>query len=167
LLSEGIRFETEWAQKWAQSLFLGCFWIAPKRFKLLILFGGRGRNRIISQTYFQQHAGQRMTPKTMQSSRNPINRAQMERIFAVSLPLDSSLQPSVRQRSFSAQPLWCQGSYAKPGDTNILRLTGQGDSMERVCFLSDRAEYGQGKSRTPCAFEIRDASATTSSCSVR
>ena len=26
-------------------LFLGCFWIAPKRSKLLILFGGRGRNR--------------------------------------------------------------------------------------------------------------------------
>jgi hypothetical protein len=61
LLSEGIRFETEWAQKWAQSLFLGCFWIALKRSKLLILFGGRGRNRIFNQTYFQQHAGQRMT----------------------------------------------------------------------------------------------------------
>jgi hypothetical protein len=24
--------------------------------------GGRGRNRIFNQTYFQQHAGQRMTP---------------------------------------------------------------------------------------------------------
>jgi hypothetical protein len=46
-----------------------------------------------------------MTPKTMKSSRNPINRAQMERIFAASLPLDSRLQLSVRQRSSSAQHL--------------------------------------------------------------
>jgi hypothetical protein len=40
-----IRFETAWAQKWAQLLFLGCFRMAPIRSKLLILFGGRGRNR--------------------------------------------------------------------------------------------------------------------------
>jgi hypothetical protein len=46
-----------------------------------------------------------MTPKTMKSSRNPTNRAQMERVFAASLPLDSGLQLFVRQRSFSAQPL--------------------------------------------------------------
>jgi hypothetical protein len=38
--------------------------------------------RIISQTYFQQHAGQRMTPKTVKSSRNPINRAHLEQIGA-------------------------------------------------------------------------------------
>ena len=30
--------------------------------KSLNLNGGRGRNRIFNQTYFQQHAGQRMTP---------------------------------------------------------------------------------------------------------
>jgi hypothetical protein len=41
--------------------------------------GGRGRNRIINLTYFQQHAGQRMTPKTVKSIRNPINRAPIER----------------------------------------------------------------------------------------
>jgi hypothetical protein len=46
-----------------------------------------------------------MTPKTMKSSRNPINRAQMERVFVASLPLDSRLQLSVRQRSFSARPI--------------------------------------------------------------
>jgi hypothetical protein len=34
---------------------------------------------MISQTYLQQYAGQRMTPETMQSSRKLINRAQMER----------------------------------------------------------------------------------------
>jgi hypothetical protein len=38
--------------------------------------GGRGRNRTYNQTYFQQHAGQRMTPETMKSISNPINRAQ-------------------------------------------------------------------------------------------
>ena len=36
-----IRFETVWAQKWAQSLFLGCFWIAPSCSKLLILWWTR------------------------------------------------------------------------------------------------------------------------------
>ena len=41
--------------------------------------GGRGRNRIINQTYFQQHAGRRMTPKAVESSRKPINRAHIER----------------------------------------------------------------------------------------
>lgn len=35
------RFETGWAQKWAQSLFLGCFLIGPKRSKLLILWWTR------------------------------------------------------------------------------------------------------------------------------
>jgi integrase len=64
--------------------------------KSKILFGSSGRTRINSQTHFQQHAGQRMTPKTMKSSRNPINRAQMERVFAASLPLDSRLQLIVR-----------------------------------------------------------------------
>ena len=62
---EYIRFETVWAQKWAQSLFFWRFRIATSCSKLLILFGGRGRNRIFNQTYFQQHAGQRMTPKTV------------------------------------------------------------------------------------------------------
>jgi len=33
-----------------------------KRCKSLNLIGGRGRNRIFNQTYFQQHAGRRMTP---------------------------------------------------------------------------------------------------------
>jgi hypothetical protein len=28
----------------------------------LLILGGRGRNRINNQTYFQQYAGQRMTP---------------------------------------------------------------------------------------------------------
>ena len=46
-----------------------------------------------------------MTPKTLKSSLISINRAQMERVFATSLPLDSRLQLSVRQRSSSAQPL--------------------------------------------------------------
>jgi len=41
--------------------------------------GSSGRNRIINQTDFQQHAGQRMTPKTMKSSDNQINRALIER----------------------------------------------------------------------------------------
>jgi hypothetical protein len=59
---EYIRFETVWAQKWAQSLFFGCFRIAPSCSKLLILFCGRGRNRIINQADFEQYAGQRMTP---------------------------------------------------------------------------------------------------------
>jgi integrase len=67
-----------------------------KRCKSLNLIGGRGRNRIFNQTYFQQHAGQRMTPKTMKSGCNPINRVQMERVFATSMPLDSRLQLIVR-----------------------------------------------------------------------
>jgi hypothetical protein len=56
-----------------------------KRCKSLNLNGGRGRNRIFNQTYFQQHAGQRMTPKTMESSLKPINGAQMERVFVASM----------------------------------------------------------------------------------
>jgi hypothetical protein len=53
---------------------------------VLEFIGGRGRNRIFNRTYFQQHAGQRMTPKTLKISRSPINRAQMERVFAAFLP---------------------------------------------------------------------------------
>jgi hypothetical protein len=85
LLSEGIRFETGWAQKWAQSLFLGCFLIAPKRSKLLILFGGRGRNRIFNLPFFQQHAGQRMTPPTTTNSQKPTNGARLERGFVIAV----------------------------------------------------------------------------------
>jgi hypothetical protein len=48
-------------------------------------YGSSGRTRIINQTYFQQHVGQRMTHKTMKSSRNPINRAHLERVFASSV----------------------------------------------------------------------------------
>lgn len=35
--------------------------------------------RINTQTYFQQHAGRRMTPKTVDNNLNRINRAQIER----------------------------------------------------------------------------------------
>jgi hypothetical protein len=38
LLSEGIRFETEWAQKWAQFENLADFLAAQSCSKLLILF---------------------------------------------------------------------------------------------------------------------------------
>jgi hypothetical protein len=57
-----IRFEIAWAQKWAQSPFFVLFQDAVLCSKLLILFGSSGRTRIINQTYFQQYAGQRMTP---------------------------------------------------------------------------------------------------------
>jgi hypothetical protein len=77
-------FDVEYPQKSPQSRISENFRGDEKRCKSLNLFGGRGRNRIISQTYFQQHAGQRMTPKTSISSLNPINRAQMERVFAAS-----------------------------------------------------------------------------------
>jgi hypothetical protein len=48
-------------------------------------YGGRGRNRILNQAYFQQHAGWRMTPKTVQRSRDQSNKAQIERVFATSV----------------------------------------------------------------------------------
>ena len=80
---------------------------------MLEFIGGRGRNRIINLTYFQQHADQWMTPQTVKSSRNPINRAQMERIFAASLRLDSRIQLSVRQRSFSAQFLILKAEFSR------------------------------------------------------
>lgn len=50
------------------------------------ILGGRGRNRINSQTQFQQHAGQRMTLKAMQNSVNRINRARIERLFYCHFP---------------------------------------------------------------------------------
>jgi hypothetical protein len=56
-----------------------------KRLDYKEILGSSGRTRIIKQTYFQQHAGQRMTPKTVKSSRNPINRAHLERVFASSV----------------------------------------------------------------------------------
>ncbi len=40
------------------------------------IIGSSSRTRIVNLTYFQEHAGQRMTLQTMQSSQNPINRAQ-------------------------------------------------------------------------------------------
>lgn len=49
-------------------------------------FGGRGRTRINIQMQFQQHAGQRMTLKTVQSSLSAVNRAQIERAFATRVP---------------------------------------------------------------------------------
>ena len=52
--------------------------------------GSSGRTRINIQTYFQQHAGRRMTPKTVESSRNQINRAQIERISTTSVMYISS-----------------------------------------------------------------------------
>jgi hypothetical protein len=49
-------------QKSPQSGISEDFRGVDKRCKSLNLIGGRGRNRIFNQTYFQQHAGQRMTP---------------------------------------------------------------------------------------------------------
>ena len=45
LLPERSSFETGWVQKWAQSPFLRRFRLALGCSKLLILYGGRGRNR--------------------------------------------------------------------------------------------------------------------------
>jgi hypothetical protein len=72
-------FDVEYPQKSPHSGISEVDKGVEKQCKSLKIFGGRGRNRIFNQTYFQQHAGQRMTPKTMKSSRNPINRAQAER----------------------------------------------------------------------------------------
>lgn len=55
------------------------FPIAQNCSKLLSGFGGRGRNRICNLTYFQQHAGQRMTLEAVESSVKRANRARMER----------------------------------------------------------------------------------------
>jgi hypothetical protein len=55
-------FNVEYPQKSPQSGIFEDFRGVDKRCKSLNLFGGRGRNRIFNQTYFQQHAGQRMTP---------------------------------------------------------------------------------------------------------
>jgi len=41
--------------------------------------GSSGRTQIINQAYFQAHAGQRMTPKAMESNRKHANRARLER----------------------------------------------------------------------------------------
>jgi hypothetical protein len=78
-------FDVGYPQKSPQSGISEGFRGVEKRCKSLNLNGGRGRNRIFNQTYFQQHAGQRMTPKTVKSSRNPINRARIERVFAASV----------------------------------------------------------------------------------
>jgi hypothetical protein len=52
-----------------------------------------------------------MTPKAMKCSRNPVNRAQMERVFPASEALDSRLQLPVRQKSSSAQPLIVKAEF--------------------------------------------------------
>jgi hypothetical protein len=66
-----IRFEIAWAQKWAQSPLFGGFIAAPSCSKLLILFGGRGRNRtfnlsvksrMLSRPTFFQRAVQEPKP---------------------------------------------------------------------------------------------------------
>ena len=84
-------------QKSPQSGISEGFEGVEKRCKSLNLIGGRGRNRIFNQTYFQQHAGQRMTPNTMKSSRNPINRAQIERVFA------AAVLPAILSRQCAGQ----------------------------------------------------------------
>jgi hypothetical protein len=55
-------FDVEYPQKSPQPGIPEDFRGVEKRCKSLNLIGGRGRNRIFNQTYFQQHAGQRMTP---------------------------------------------------------------------------------------------------------
>jgi len=78
-------FDVEYPQKSPQSGIFEDHRGVKRGRKSKILIGSSGRTRIFNQTHFQQHAGQRMTPKTMKSSRNPINRAQMERVFAASV----------------------------------------------------------------------------------
>jgi hypothetical protein len=77
-------FEGESLQKSLQSCNSEGHRGVTKARKSKNLIGSSGRTRIINQTYFQQHAGQRMTSKTVQSSRKPINRAQMERVHVIS-----------------------------------------------------------------------------------
>ena len=74
-------FDVEYPQKSPQSGTSEDEKGVSDRCKSMKILGGRGRNRIFNQTYFQQHAGQRMTPKTLKSSRKPTNRARLERAF--------------------------------------------------------------------------------------
>jgi hypothetical protein len=70
-------FEGEYPQKSPQSVDFEVEKGTLRPCKSMNVIGGRGRNRKHNETYFQLHAGQRLTPKTMKISRNPINRAQM------------------------------------------------------------------------------------------
>jgi hypothetical protein len=72
-------FEGEYPQKSPQLVVSEVHRGAVRNRKSKKIIGSSGRTRINTQTYFQQHAGQRMTPKTMQSSRDQINRAEIER----------------------------------------------------------------------------------------
>jgi hypothetical protein len=89
-----------------------------------------GWTRIISQTYFQQHPEQRLTSKTMKGGLNPINRAQMERVFAE--------QRFVAKRRHRSTRVAVHGTVGVPAGAAKDNAAGRVLLRSRRCFCYNK-----------------------------